>query len=125
MLSCVLWVMPLQNDPKLDWLMIHAQATVAGIEVLLPALLRINSGSADSFTDAAGNVWAADTGFIGTFTSHAITLCMLLNFPEEIRFWGYNCYLYHMLVPALRARCAAASSRLFLSCLGCILQGKP
>ncbi|KAK9902860.1 hypothetical protein WJX75_008891 [Coccomyxa subellipsoidea] len=41
------------------------QATVGGIEVLLPALLRINSGSSDSFTDAAGNIWAADSNFVG------------------------------------------------------------
>lgn len=43
----------------------HVQATVAGIELLLPALLRIDAGSSAAFTDAAGNAWAADFAFVG------------------------------------------------------------
>lgn len=41
------------------------QATVGGIEVLLPAIVRINSGGASGFTDALGQVWASDTNFVG------------------------------------------------------------
>ena len=50
---------------------------MAGIEVLLPALLRINSGSADSFTDAAGNVWAADSNFVGERLPMSVEMLVL------------------------------------------------
>ncbi|BDA51169.1 probable receptor-like protein kinase At1g30570 at N-terminal half [Coccomyxa sp. Obi] len=42
------------------------QATVGGIEVLLPAIVRINSGGiSGDFTDALGQVWASDSNFVG------------------------------------------------------------
>ncbi len=37
----------------------------AGIEVLVPALMRINAGAVNDYTDSDGAVWAADHSFVG------------------------------------------------------------
>jgi hypothetical protein len=52
-----------------------AQPAAEGNTIFLPLItqqippIRIDSGASASYTDGAGNVWAADTGFIGGQTS--------------------------------------------------------
>lgn len=41
------------------------QATLAALEITIPALFRINSGSSKAFTDAVGHQWLADYAYIG------------------------------------------------------------
>jgi hypothetical protein len=41
------------------------EATLSGLEVLLPAVLRINAGCDTNFTDALDNLWLADFSYIG------------------------------------------------------------